>query len=111
MMLKNLKSKMFKHKFGFAVFNYDDIMSRYENFVEKWTEMGKPKLYFVAMDIEKCYDNVDTDKVAQYLQRSDLLDREYFMVNCYVLKRKNNVLVERQTFKKMPIKQLFRYKF
>jgi hypothetical protein len=33
MMLKNLKSKMFKHAFGFAVFNYDDIMRRYEAFV------------------------------------------------------------------------------
>lgn len=30
MMLKNLKSKMFKHQFGFSVFNYDDIMRRYE---------------------------------------------------------------------------------
>lgn len=33
MMLKNLKSKMFKSNFGFAVFNYDDIMRKYENFV------------------------------------------------------------------------------
>jgi hypothetical protein len=33
MMLKNLKSKMFKSSFGFPVFNYDDIMRRYENFV------------------------------------------------------------------------------
>lgn len=32
MMLKNLKSKMFKHAFGFAVFNYDDIMKKYERF-------------------------------------------------------------------------------
>ncbi len=63
MMLKNLKSKMFKHNFGFAVFNYDDIMKKYEKFAEKWRKNGAPKLYFVTMDIEKCYDNVDAEKV------------------------------------------------
>lgn len=36
MMLKNLKTKMFQNGFGFAVFNYDDIMKKYEAFVEKW---------------------------------------------------------------------------
>ena len=95
MMLKNLKSKMFKHSFGFAVFNYDDIMKRYEAFVQRWHAMGSPPLYFVAMDIEKCYDNVDCEKVSQFLQRSDLLEREYFVLNCFVLKRKNNVIMER----------------
>ena len=63
MMLKNLKSKMFKASFGFPVFNYDDIMRKYETFVQKWRALEKPKLYFVAMDIEKCYDNVDPDKL------------------------------------------------
>jgi hypothetical protein len=111
MMLKNLKSKMFKHSFGFAVFNYDDIMRRYEAFVTRWKAAGSPKLYFVAMDIEKCYDNVECEKLVQFLQRSDLLEREYFVVNSYVMKRRNNILMERSTFKKMPIKQYFRHKY
>ena len=67
MMLKNLKTKMFKQNFGFAVFSYDDIMKKYERFVEKWKASGKPKLYFVTMDIEKCYDNVDAEKVVTML--------------------------------------------
>jgi hypothetical protein len=67
MMLKNLKTKMFKASFGFAVFNYDDIMKKYERFVEKWNLAGRPQLYFVTMDIEKCYDNVDAEKVAVLL--------------------------------------------
>jgi hypothetical protein len=67
MMLKNLKMKMFQNGFGFAVFNYDDIMKKYEVFVQKWRESGKPKLYFVTMDIEKCYDNVDSNKVVEFL--------------------------------------------
>ena len=40
LMLKNLKSKMHSNGFGFSVFNYDDIMRRYERFVEKWREAG-----------------------------------------------------------------------
>lgn len=100
MMLKNLKTKMYNSKFGFAVFNYDDIMKKYEKFAEKWREVGCPKLYFVTMDIEKCYDNVDQEKTVAYLQKTDLLEKEYFILNCFVLKRKNNVIIDRATFKK-----------
>lgn len=111
MMLKNLKSKMFKHSYGFAVFNYDDIMKKYEKFRQKWLQHGEPPLYFVTMDIEKCYDNVDAEKVVAMMQKTELLEKEYFILNCFVLKRKNNVILERGTFKKQPIKNLFRYKF
>jgi telomerase reverse transcriptase len=111
MMLKNLKSKMFQHEFGFAVFSYDDIMKKYEKFVQKWQKVNKPPLYFVTMDIEKCYDNVDAEKVVNYLQKTDLLEKEYFILNCFVLKRKNNIIVERERVKKQPIKDHFRYKF
>ena len=100
MMLKNLKTKMYKHNFGFAVFSYDDIMKKYEKFVEKWKQNGSPELYFVTMDIEKCYDNVDAEKVVGMLQRTDLLEKEYFLLNCFVLKRKNNIILERGTVKK-----------
>jgi hypothetical protein len=100
MMLKNLKTKMFQNEFGFAVFNYDDIMKKYEVFVKKWKDAGKPRLYFVTMDIEKCYDNVDSEKVVQFLQKTDLLEKEYYILSCIVLKRKNNIIMERTTFKK-----------
>ncbi len=60
----------------------------------------KSKLYFVAMDIEKCYDNVDPDKLSTFLGKTDLLDKEYFMLNCFVLKRKNNMFIEKKDFKK-----------
>jgi hypothetical protein len=52
------------------------------------------------MDIEKCYDNVDAEKVVTMLQKTDLLEKEYFILNCFVLKRKNNIILERGTFKK-----------
>lgn len=63
------------------------------------------------MDIEKCYDNVDAEKVVGMLQKTDLLEKEYFIINCFVLKRKNNAIFERGTFKKQPMKNMFRTKF
>ena len=111
MMLKNLKTKMYKHRFGFAVFNYDDIMKKYETFVKKWKMVNQPELYFVTMDIEKCYDNVDAEMSIQFLQKTELLEKEYFILNCFVLKRKNNIILTRDTFKKQAIKNHFRYKF
>lgn len=110
-MLKNLKSKMQLSGFGFAVFNYDEIMKKYEEFVNKWKAAGSPELYFVTMDIEKCYDSVDSRKVCELLRRTDLLDKEYYALSCIVLKRKNNVLVQKDTPVKEPIKNHFRHKF
>lgn len=52
------------------------------------------------MDIEKCYDNVNAEAVVDYLRKSDLLEKEYYALNCFVLKRKNNILLERSNFKK-----------
>ena len=82
-MLKNLKvsflssittqTKMFKENFGLPVFNYYDIMGKYEGFVEKWRRLGRPQLYFTTMDIEKCYDNVNYNKLCEFLDKSDLL--------------------------------------
>ena len=97
--------------FGFAVFNYDEIMKKYEEFVNKWKAAGAPELYFVTMDIEKCYDSVDSRKVCELLRRTDLLDKEYYALSCIVLKRKNNVLVQKDTPVKEPIKNHFRHKF
>jgi len=56
------------------------------------------------MDIEKCYDNVNAEAVVDYLRKSDLLEKEYYVLNCFVLKRKNNIILERSNFKKQSIK-------
>ena len=110
LMLKNLKSRMHQLDFGYAVFNYDDIMKKYENFVQRWEKAGKPKLYFATMDIEKCYDSVDSRKLKEFLHKTDLLEKEYYILNCIVLKRKNNVLIDGAQDKE-PIKNHFRHKF
>ena len=95
LVLKTLKSKMYSERFGFSVFNYDDIMRRYEHFVNQWKDVGKPQLYFVTMDIEKCYDSVDSKKLCEFLRTTSLLDREYAVLACLNLRRRNNVLSEK----------------
>jgi len=45
----------------------------------------------VTLDIEKCYDSVDVRKLKEFLHKTDLLEKEYYLVNTIVLKRKNNV--------------------
>ena len=36
-----MKSRMHAEGFGYSVFNYDDIMKRYETFVNQWKAGGK----------------------------------------------------------------------
>ena len=45
------------------------------------------------------------------MHKTDLLEKEYFFLNCLVLKRRNNVVLDSQSFKKLPLKQYFRHKF
>lgn len=40
LVLKTLKSKMYSERYGFSVFNYDDIMRRYEHFADRWRAAG-----------------------------------------------------------------------
>ena len=77
---------MFKDNFGFAVFCYDDIMKKYEQFVLKWKQANCPKLYFATMDIEKCYDSVDRDKLGHFLTSTKLLAPDFYILKCQILK-------------------------
>jgi len=91
-------------------------MKKYEAFVQKWKAHGQQKIYFVTMDIEKCYDSVDVKKLNEMLQTTQLLEKEYNILNCIVMKRKNNVINSEQVDKdgnstKEPFKNHFRHKF
>jgi len=63
------------------------------------------------MDIEKCYDSVDSYKLREFLHKTDLLEKEYYILNCIGLRRKNNIISESEEQKKEPIKNHFRHKF
>ena len=70
--LRNLKEELYE-KIGFSVFDNDQIALRYENFVKEWRSADKPKLYFLTMDIKKCYDSIDKNKLLVQFETSDLL--------------------------------------
>ena len=63
------------------------------------------------MDIEKCYDSVDVRSLQSFLHRTDLLDKEYYLLNCVALRRKNNIISARAAEEKEPFKNHFRHKF
>ena len=111
LMLKTLKNRMFKDPFGFAVFNYDDVMKKYEEFALKWREVGRPKLYFVTMDIEKCYDSVDREKLSQFLGTTQLLSPNFQIMSVQILKRNNNIVIDSKNFKKKKMKDYYRQKW
>ena len=111
LMLKTLKNRMFGDPFGFAVFNYDDIMKKYEVFVEKWKTVGQPKLYFVTMDIEKCYDSVDREKLASFLKTTQLLSPDFYIMQVQMLKRKNNIVIDSNNHRRREMSHYFRSKW
>ena len=70
--LRNLKEELYE-KMGFSVFDNDQISRRYEKFVMDWKKAEKPKLYFMTMDIKKCYDSIDKNRLLNQIKNSDLL--------------------------------------
>lgn len=111
LMLKTLKNRMFKDPFGFAVFNYDDVMKKYEEFVLKWNKVNCPKLYFVTMDIEKCYDSVDREKLSTFLTSTKLLSQDFYIMQVEILKRNRNMIIDSKNFIKKKMKDYFTRKY
>lgn len=66
------------------------------------------------MDIEKCYDSVGVTKLKELLHKTELLEKDYYLLTALVLKRKNNVVVddkEKGDVVKQTFKTHFRHKF
>ena len=59
---------MKQQQYGYTVATFEDVMVKYEEFKKEWTDKGKPKLYFVGIDIKKCYDNIDAKKLMEFLR-------------------------------------------
>lgn len=41
-------------------------MTKLEDFVYEWKSKGKPKLYAATLDIKKCYDSVNLEKLLKF---------------------------------------------
>ena len=72
------------HRFGAGVMGYDEIYEKFQLFQSKIASVPRkakaatkpPKIYFVSVDVEKCYDNIKLD-VLMKLLRDLLQDDEY----------------------------------
>lgn len=71
--------RSFKEKLGesqaFAVFDNEQIARKYREFVEKWRAQGenRKKLWFLTMDIRKCYDSIEANRLLAMIKDGDLL--------------------------------------
>jgi len=72
--LRTLKNKL-GEVLGFSVFDNFQIFRKYQEFCKSWDAIGRPKLYFVTMDIKKCYDSIETPKLLKFLRQTSLLVR------------------------------------
>jgi hypothetical protein len=58
LVLRNLKDQLFKENIGYSVFDNEQVFQRLEKYSEEWRRLGQPKLYYMTLDITKCYDSV-----------------------------------------------------
>jgi len=107
LVLRNMKEKMIQQKLGCPVFEYQYIQKKFLAFAQEWKNNGMPPLYFVTMDIEKCYDNVICEKLKTFLSETNLLEKEYFILKFLSLRRKNTVIDKK---KRRKFGEYFRHK-
>lgn len=74
--LRRLKDRL-GDTFGYSVFDNSQIFVKYNAFVSEWQKIDCPPLYFVTMDIQKCYDSIDTSLLIEFLRKTDLLVSEF----------------------------------
>ena len=77
--LRSLKERL-GVELGFSVFDNTQIFQKYQKFLFQWKALGSPKLYFVTMDIKKCYDSIDTKKLLEFLYATPLLVNFLFLI-------------------------------
>jgi len=90
LLLKNVKYQMVDTNYGFAVFDYKQIFAKLEDFIQKYKAKGaNSPLYFITLDIEKCYDNVLPYNLKKLLNNTPFLQSRYVQSKIGIIKRKN----------------------
>ncbi len=105
--LRTLKNNLGDY-FGFSVFDNFQIFKKYQEFCKVWDSIGRPKLYFVTMDIKKCYDSIDTKKLLEFLKKTSLLEEEYLICRYGALFRNKNRMSKKE--KAFALSSYFNYK-
>lgn len=77
--LRSVKHSL-AEKCGYSVFDNHQIFAKLETFVDKWKARGMPYLYCASMDIKKCYDSVNLDKMFEFI-KNDTTIKEFYLIN------------------------------
>ena len=70
--LRNLKN-ILGTSIGYCIFDNKQISRKYESFVEKWRANGSQKLVYFTLDIKKCYDSIDTNRLLKIIQNTPFI--------------------------------------
>lgn len=72
---------------GYAVFDNYQIFDKYSQFKGKWEADNKPEISYSTMDIQKCYDSVDLDRLFEMLRQENVFKNFYLISEFYKVMR------------------------
>lgn len=84
--LRNIKYTL-TERFGFSVFDNHQIFQKLEVFVDSWRRAGRPELFVATMDIKKCYDSVNLDKLFEFINTEPIFQELYLVNNFFKIIR------------------------
>lgn len=58
-------------------------MTKLEDFIKEWKSKNKPKLYAATLDIKKCYDSVNLEKLLKFFNEDQTILQNYFICNFF----------------------------
>ena len=67
----------------FSVFDNHQIMSKLETFVASWRTKGRPPLFAASLDIKKCYDSVNLERLLQLFNEDSSIRQNYFICSFF----------------------------
>lgn len=73
--------------YGFSVFDNHQIFAKLEPFVERWKQKKKPFLYCASLDIKKCYDSVNLNKMFDFVKTESIFQQIYIINNFFKIIR------------------------
>lgn len=92
---------------GYSVFDNHQIFARLEEFVTRWRAKGEPDLFCVSMDISKCYDSVDLDRMFDFIRQERTFQEVYFLNNFFKIIRNKRFCFRKGKAEKQALASLF----
>ena len=72
---------------GYAVFDNYQIFDKYAGFKSHWERINKPPIFYSTMDIQKCYDSVDLDRLFDLLREENIFKNFYLISEFFKVMR------------------------